>query len=83
MSVLDLQGPTVKLPAKSWPEQDEDTAWLLREWDEVLRHLRLDRARLIGRLDWVTKLWSLETFVRKERIAWDDRLASESGFGIP
>jgi proteasome accessory factor A len=27
---------------------------------------------LVGRIDWVTKLSLLETFVREERIGWDD-----------
>ena len=31
-----------------------------------------DRSQLVGKLDWVTKLWLLETFVREERIGWDD-----------
>jgi proteasome accessory factor A len=35
----------------------------------LLTHNRTD---LIGKLDWVTKLWLLETFAREERIGWDD-----------
>jgi proteasome accessory factor A len=26
----------------------------------------------VGRLDWVTKLWLLETFMQEERVGWDD-----------
>ena len=39
---------------------------------ETLRVLTQDRSQLVGKLDWVTKLWLLETFVREERIGWDD-----------
>lgn len=51
---------------------DEETDWILREWGETLALLAADRGRLVGRLDWITKLWLLETFVREESIAWDD-----------
>ena len=34
--------------------------------------LTQDRSQLVGKLDWVTKLWLFETFVREERIGWDD-----------
>jgi proteasome accessory factor A len=27
---------------------------------------------LVGKLDWVTKQWLLETFMQEERIGWDD-----------
>ncbi len=42
------------------------------EWLDVLTLLPADRSQLVGRLDWVTKLWLLETFVREERLGWDD-----------
>ena len=29
-------------------------------------------SRLVGKLDWVTKHWLLETFMHEERIGWDD-----------
>ena len=39
MSVLDLQGLYCEAARKELGEQDDDTAWLLREWEEVLRLL--------------------------------------------
>lgn len=51
---------------------DPDTDWVLREWRQTLNLLAKDRTQLVGRLDWVTKLWLLETFMREERIGWDD-----------
>ncbi|HET7437966.1 MAG TPA: proteasome accessory factor PafA2 family protein, partial [Nitrospira sp.] len=41
-------------------------------WGETLRLLTRERQLLIGKLDWVTKQWLLETFIREERIGWDD-----------
>ncbi len=39
---------------------------------DTLRLLTGDRRQLVGKLDWVTKLWLLETFMQEERIGWDD-----------
>ncbi|MGE3154596.1 MAG: proteasome accessory factor PafA2 family protein [Nitrospiraceae bacterium] len=51
---------------------DEETDWILREWHDTLAWLRRDRARLVGKLDWITKRWLLESFAQEERIGWDD-----------
>ena len=51
---------------------DEETDWVIREWGETLRLLQSDRSRLVGLLDWVTKLWLLDTFMEAEHVAWDD-----------
>ena len=72
MSALDLQGLYCEAARKELGEQDDDTAWIVQEWEETLRLLRHDRAQLIGRVDWVTKLWSLETFAEAEQLNWDD-----------
>ena len=45
---------------------------MLHEWDQVLRFLEEDRSQLIGRIDWITKFWLLETFAEAERVEWDD-----------
>ena len=59
-------------PRRNWLASDEETDWILREWAQTLRQLSNDRPQLVGRLDWVTKLWLLETFAQEERIEWDD-----------
>jgi proteasome accessory factor A len=51
---------------------DSEIDWILQAWSETLQLLIQDRHRLIGKLDWVTKQWLLETFVREEQIGWDD-----------
>jgi proteasome accessory factor A len=51
---------------------DPDADWVLREWHDTLRLLGGDRAQLVGKLDWVTKHWLLETFMREEHLTWED-----------
>ena len=46
---------------------------MLREWaDDAAAAHRRPAATWSGKLDWVTKLWLLETFMQEERIGWDD-----------
>lgn len=72
ISGLEIQMAYYLAAQRHLAGMDEETDWVIREWGETLHHLAGDRSRLIGRLDWVTKLWLLETFVREERLAWDD-----------
>ena len=51
---------------------DPDADWVLREWHDTLQCLGGDRTPLVGKLDWVTKQWLLETFMREEQLAWED-----------
>ena len=72
LSALEIQEEYWNLASGGCSGSDADADWVLQEWQESLRLLRQDRAQLIGKLDWVTKHWLLETFVREERLAWDD-----------
>ncbi|GKS57335.1 proteasome accessory factor PafA2 [Nitrospira sp.] len=72
LSGLDLQEHYLDAAVQSLAGQDDETDWVLREWRETLTQLTQDRGRLVGKLDWVTKLWLLDTFVEDERIGWDD-----------
>lgn len=69
---LDLQTLYWEAAQRTLAGSDEETDWILREWQAVLQQLTGDRTPLIGRIDWVTKLSLLETFAREERIGWDD-----------
>ena len=62
----------MNLARKFFIERDEETSWILQEWENVLEMLEGDRLRLIGKIDWVTKQWLLESFIQEERISWDD-----------
>lgn len=72
ISGLDIQEQYYRAAAQTFAGLDEETDWVLREWGDTLTLLVQDRRRLIGKLDWVTKLWLLETFMQEERIGWDD-----------
>jgi proteasome accessory factor PafA2 len=72
ISGLALQESYWSAADKALAGSDEDTDWTLREWARTLNLLSSDRSQLVGRLDWVTKLWLLETFAREERVGWDD-----------
>lgn len=72
VSGLDIQEQYLTAARQSLSGSDAESDWVLQEWERTLRELTRERNHLIGKLDWVTKQWLLETFVREERIGWDD-----------
>jgi len=53
-------------------ELDADGRWTIEAWRFVLDQLRHDREALIGKLDWITKHFLLESFIEAEGIDWRD-----------
>jgi proteasome accessory factor A len=73
ISAVDLQRLFLEAARKHCQGQDEETDWVLREWESVLRDLTSDYTKLVGRVDWASKLWLLESFRTEEPVAsWDD-----------
>jgi proteasome accessory factor A len=72
ISGLDIQRAYVQEARNVLTNIDEETHWILQEWEQVLHQLEHDPLQLIGKIDWVTKRWLLETFVQDEGIEWDD-----------
>ena len=72
LSAVELQAHYCEAARRELAGSDEESDWLLTEWGETLHLLAHDRFQLVGKLDWVTKQWLLETFLREERIGWDD-----------
>jgi proteasome accessory factor PafA2 len=72
LSGMDIQTAYYQAASRTLAGRDEETDWILREWGDTLACLETDRSRLVGRVDWVTKLWLLETFMAEERVAWED-----------
>ena len=72
ISALDIQEQYYQAAARTFAGSDQESDWILKEWGETLHWLGQDRGRLVGKLDWVTKLWLLETFMQAERVGWDD-----------
>ncbi len=72
LSALDIQTRYHEAAERALFGSDEETDWIVREWGETLRLLTHDRSQLLGKLDWITKQWLLETFAREERLSLDD-----------
>jgi len=72
ISGLDIQREYVQQARLVLTDIDEETEWILREWEQVLQQLEQDPLKLVGKIDWVTKRWLLESFVQDEGIGWDD-----------
>lgn len=72
LSGLDIQEQYLTAAQRTLAGSDALSDWVLQEWEKTLRQLTQERNHLVGKLDWVTKQWLLETFIREERIGWDD-----------
>ncbi len=72
ISGLDIQREYVEQARRVLTNIDEETEWILQEWEQVVDQLQKDPLPLVGKIDWVTKRWLLESFVQEEKIGWDD-----------
>lgn len=50
--------------------RDDETDWVLAEWDTALQALASEPLDLLGRCDWVTKKWLLDAFADSESLDW-------------
>ncbi|HAN90586.1 MAG: proteasome accessory factor PafA2 family protein [Nitrospira sp.] len=72
MSAIDIQEQFLAAAQRHCKGQDEETDWVLEQWESVLTDLRGGYEKLVGRIDWASKLWLLETYREAEQCAWDD-----------
>lgn len=72
ISAVDIQEQFLTAAQAHYKGQDEETDWVLEQWESVLRDIRGDYERLVGRVDWASKLWLLESFREAERLEWTD-----------
>ncbi len=72
LSGIDIQAEYLLAAQKHLSGHDEETDWVLSQWEKTLDLLQRDRRALVGRLDWVTKYWLLESFVQEECLEWSD-----------
>ena len=59
----------------AWAEfhgRDTETDILLDVWGSTLKALATEPQALIGKVDWITKLWLLRKFMERENLDWDD-----------
>lgn len=72
LSACHLQSIYLEAAQKAFAGCDEETDWILQEWAKVVNYLVQDRSKLVGSLDWVTKLSLLEQFREEEKLEWSD-----------
>lgn len=72
ISALDIQEEFLNCAVQHYKGQDEETDWVLEQWASVLNDLHGDYTKLVGRVDWASKLWLLESFREAEQLKWSD-----------
>ncbi len=72
MSAVDIQERFLDCAVRHCRGQDEETDWVLAQWASVLHDLRGDYQKLVGRVDWASKLWLLDCFREAEQVDWTD-----------
>ncbi|PZR74594.1 MAG: peptidase [Chthoniobacterales bacterium] len=71
ISAIDVQRLYLKA-AQKVGAKEEETPWLLREWETVLNDLERDVALTRDRVDWVAKKFLLAAFQDEEKLSWTD-----------
>jgi len=71
ISAIDVQRLYLKA-AQKFAGDDAETAWLLREWENVLNDLQRDVALTRDRVDWTAKKVLLTAFREEEKLSWTD-----------
>ena len=72
ISAVDVQRLYLAAAMAHCDRKDEETAWLLREWESVLNDLETDVTLCRDRVDWVAKHFLLSTLKEEENLAWTD-----------
>ena len=70
-NALDIQASYLDSARRAYAGRDQETDWVLEQWDEALKALAGDPLDLLGRCDWVTKKWLLDAFADAEGLDWD------------
>jgi proteasome accessory factor A len=72
ISAIDLQRIYLEAAQKRLAGVDEQTDWVLREWEATLDALERDPMTLANKLDWVAKRKMYEEYMNAEGIGWQD-----------
>lgn len=72
ISAIDVQRLYLKAAQKLEHAQEGETAWLLREWENVLNDLERDVLLARDRVDWVAKKGLLSALQEGEKLSWSD-----------
>ncbi len=72
LSAIDIQEQYLRAAQDEYRGQDEETDWVLEQWEAVLSDLQGGYEKVVGRVDWASKLWLLESFRETEKLEWSD-----------
>lgn len=72
ISAIDVQRLHLKAAQKLEQAGEKETAWLLREWENVLNDLERDVSLARDRVDWVAKKFLLAALQEEEGLSWSD-----------
>ncbi|CAI8016380.1 Depupylase, partial [Geodia barretti] len=72
ISAIDIQRSYLDLAQRHLRGLDEESDWVLYEWERTLDDLESDPMQLTDRVDWVAKKWLLDAFRESENLSWDD-----------
>ena len=71
-NALDIQYAFLSHAQRHFAGMDEETDWLLANWQFVLEALETRPEQLIGAVDWISKRWLLDLFRASENLSWQD-----------
>ena len=71
-SALDVLEHFLSAATSGKIDLDADGKWTVEAWRFALDKLRSDPSALIGKIDWITKQYLLESFIESEGITWRD-----------
>lgn len=74
LSAVDLQRVYLATAQHELRGRDDETDWILREWEATLDALDRDPLSLADRLDWAAKYQLLNEFREQEGLDWNDEM---------
>jgi Pup-ligase protein. len=73
ISAIDVQRIYLRAASKLWRNPpDDEHAWILSEWENVLNDLERDPMSTRDRIDWSAKKFLLEALQQDEKLSWSD-----------
>lgn len=72
MPSVDLQRRYLRAAQRYLRGRDEDTDWVLQEWERTLDDLERDPLSTSDRLDWAAKRVLYQTYIDSEGVSWQD-----------
>jgi proteasome accessory factor A len=80
ISAIDVQRIYLRAASRLGPlsnsqdvgASEEDRAWILREWENVLNDLERDAMSARDRVDWAAKKFLLDALQEEEKLSWSD-----------